>query len=44
MPDDMQCHKLCQYGYQKKHIDQTKLSKGFRMISQEQNIRENPKN
>ena len=44
MPDDIKCHELCQYGYQKKRIDQTKLYKGFRITPQEQNITKNPKN
>ena len=44
MPFDIKCHKVSQYGYQKKRINQTKLSKEFRIIPQEQNIRKSQKN
>ena len=37
--DDIKSHGLWQYGYQRKRIDQTKWAKGFRIISQQQNIR-----
>ena len=44
MVDDIKFHELWQYGYQKKRIDKTKLSKGFKIIPQEQNNRKSPKN
>ena len=44
MPDDIECHELCQYGYQKKRIDQTKWSRWLRISLQEQNIEKFPKN
>ena len=44
MVDDIKCHELWQYGYQKKRINQTKLSKGFKIIPQEQNNQKFPKN
>ena len=43
MVDDIKCHELWQYGYQKKRIDQTKRSKGFKIIPQEQNNQKSPK-
>ena len=33
LPYDIKCHELCQYGYQKKRIDETMES-----IIQEQNL------
>ena len=44
MPDDIEWHELCQYGYQKKRIDQTKWSRWLRISLQEQNIEKFPKN
>ena len=42
-PYDIRCHKVWQYGYQKKRIDQTKWSKLCRIVWQEQNMKQNPK-
>ena len=44
MPEDIKCHELWQYGYQKKRIVQTKRFKGSKIIPQEQNIRRSQKN
>ena len=44
MPSDTKCHQVCQYGYQKNCLDQTNWSKGCRLIFQEQNLTQNPKN
>ena len=44
MVDDVKCHELWQYGYQKKRINQTKLSKGFRIVPQEQNNQKSREN
>ena len=44
MIDDIKYHELWQYGYQKKRIDESKCLEIFRIISQEQLIRKNPKN
>ena len=44
MPYDIKCHQVCQYGYQKNRLDQTNWSKGCRIIFQEQNLTQNPKN
>ena len=44
MPYDIKCHQVCQYGYQKNCLDQTNWSKGCRLIFQEQNLTQNPKN
>ena len=44
IPYDIKCHKVWQYGYQKNRIDQTNWSKGCRIIFQEQNVTQNPKN
>ena len=38
LPYDIKCHELCQYGYQKKRIDETNWSKAIRIIIQEQNL------
>ena len=44
MPYDIKCHQVCQYGYQKNRLDQTNWSKGCKIIFQEQNLTQNPKN
>ena len=45
MPDDIKCHELCQYGYQKKSIDQTNWSKcKYSILQTEQNTTPKYKN
>ena len=43
MPYDINCHQVCQYGYQKNRLDQTNWSKGCRIFFREQNLTQNPK-
>ena len=44
MPYDIKCHKVWQYGYQKKRIDQTNWSMGYWTLRIEKNEAKNAKN